>query len=111
MNNDIFPKYNVENLKDNLFIEIDNSAADLIEISLEGLSVTTGKKFIDQQNTQISLTFTNKEINFEGEIIHFNYIRELKRYHYNISVKFDDISTFMKWFTIITGIHKARFKC
>jgi len=111
MNKDIFPKYNVENLKDNIFIEINGASANLTEVSLESLTVVTGKKFIDEKETKINITFTNKELIFHGEVVHFKYIRELKKYSYKISLKFQDQSTFIKWFAIIRGIHKARFSC
>lgn len=111
MNKDIFPKYNVENLKDNIFIEVNNSSAELKEISLERIQVIMGKKFIDDDKTKINVTFSTKELSFQGEVVHFQYIRELRKYSYNINIKFKDKDTFLKWFAIIRGIHKARFNC
>jgi hypothetical protein len=111
MNKDIFPKYNVENLKDNIFIEVNKSSAELHEISLERIKVITGKKFIDDNEAKINVTFSTKELTFHGEVVHFKYIRELRKYSYEINIKFNDKDTFLKWFAIIRGIHKARFNC
>jgi len=111
MNRNLFPTYNVDNLKDSIFIEVNGSNAELHKLSLDSLAIITGKKFIDEETARINITFGTKEFLFQGRIVHFKYLRELKKYSYKIDLEFNEKRQFLMWLAIIKGLHKARFSC
>lgn len=110
MKNNTFPRYNTTNLKNNIFITLENGTATLKEISLEAIVLESGKSFIDQDKLKVNITIGKIEIELDGNIVNFKYLRGQKKYNYELNLIFNDLDTFKKWLAIIKGIHKARFK-
>lgn len=109
MSKNIFPIYSTVHLSKVIFVTLNDASAVLEDVSLEFCTLSSGKKFIDDENVSFNLIFGKTELDLKGNILNFKYIREEKKYHYNINLKFDDLILFKKWFAIIKGLHKARF--
>ncbi len=110
MSKNLFPIYDTHNLSGSLLVTFKDGSADLINISLDHLTLMSGKRFIDNEEVQLSIVLERNEISLTGTILNFKYIRETKKYEYIINLQFESNDMFLRWFAIIKGIHRARFK-
>lgn len=109
MSKSIFPTYNIEHLDKVILVTLLDASANLNDISLESCTITSGKKFIDEEKIEFDIVFGKTELTMKGDVINFKYLRDEKKYQYNINLTFTELSSFKKWLAIIKGIHKARF--
>lgn len=109
MSKNVFPVYDVTNLKGNLFINFPDGIADLKDISLERITIESGKKFIDNDQIIFNIIFGRTEIAIKGTIVNFRYARDIKKYEYKVNLLFDTLDPFNKWLAIVKGIHRARY--
>lgn len=109
MSKSVFPSYNVSHLEKVLFVTLNEASALLNDISLESCTITSGKKFIDEEKIDFNIVFGKTDLKMNGDIINFKYLRDEKKYQYIINLNFTDIIIFKKWLAIIKGIHNARF--